>query len=73
MERKCVIHMLQFDIFIFVKWLIVPQITIVYGCTQCVIAQVSATSLGFILGYVVHRLVIQPSTKNNKNCHTTKH
>ena len=31
---------------------------IVYGCTQCVIAQVSATSLGFILGYVVRRLVI---------------
>ena len=29
---------------------------IVYGYTQYVIAQVSATSLAFILGYVVRRL-----------------
>ena len=61
-EKKCVINMLQFHTFIVHIYICkVASCTtdyIVYGCTQYVIAQVSATSLGFILGYVVRRLVI---------------
>ena len=41
---------------------------IVYGCTQCVIAQVSATSLSFILGYVVRRLVIIIIIQQSQSC-----
>ena len=42
-----------------------------YVCFQhanCLLLYIVAWCPWFIYGYVVRRLVIQPSTKNNKNC-----